>query len=119
MTLCDLFEEHYNYKKDKVKLTTLSNYGKKIKHFNSIRDIKLDKIKIQDIENWMQEVNSKKLATRTKNDLIKYLKRVLNYCNKWYDFNFTFMYNKMVNFTAPNELPKKCDFIHMRNLRNS
>lgn len=40
MTLGDLFEEHYNYKKDKVKLTTLSNYGKKIKHFNSIRDIK-------------------------------------------------------------------------------
>ena len=31
MTLGDLFEEHYNYKKDKVKLTTLSNYGKKIK----------------------------------------------------------------------------------------
>lgn len=40
MTLGDLFEEHYNYKKDKVKLTTLSNYGKKIKHFNSIRNIK-------------------------------------------------------------------------------
>ena len=58
-------------------------------------------IKIQDIENWMQEVNSKKLATRTKNDLMKYLKRVLNYFTKWYDFNFTFMYNKMVNFTAP------------------
>ena len=37
MTLGDLFEEHYNYKKDKVKLTTLSNYGKKIKHFNSIK----------------------------------------------------------------------------------
>ena len=39
MTLGDLFEEHYNYKKDKVKLNTLSNYGKKIKHFNLIRDI--------------------------------------------------------------------------------
>ena len=37
MTSGDLFEEHYNYKKDKVKLTTLSNYGKKIKHFNSIK----------------------------------------------------------------------------------
>ena len=37
MTLGDLFEEHYNYKKDKVKLTTLYNYGKKIKHFNSIK----------------------------------------------------------------------------------
>ena len=52
-------------------------------------------IKIQDIENWMQEVNSKKLATRTKNDLMKYLKRVLNYCTKWYDFNFTFINSKI------------------------
>lgn len=110
MTLGDLFDEHYNYQKDKVKLTTLSNYGKKIKHFNSIRDIKLDKIKIQDIENWRQEVNSKKLATRTKNDLMKYLKSVLNYGTKWYDFNFTSMYNKMVNFTDPNELPKEMQF---------
>ena len=79
----------------------------------------MDKIKIQDIEKWMQEVNSKKLATRTKNDLMKYFKRVLNYGTKWYDFNFTSMYNKMVNFTDHNELPKKCNFIHMRNLRNS
>ena len=43
----------------------------------------------------MQEVNSKKLATRTKNDLMKYLKRVLNYCTKWYDFNFTFINSKI------------------------
>ena len=55
----------------------------------------MDNIKIQDIENWMQEVNSKKLATRTKNDLMKYLKRVLNYCTKWYDFNFTFVNSKI------------------------
>ena len=43
----------------------------------------------------MQEVNSKKLATRTKNDLMKYLKRVLNYCTKCYDFNFTFINTKI------------------------
>ena len=43
----------------------------------------------------MQEVNSKKLATRTKNDLMKYLKRVLNYCTKCYDFNFTFINSKI------------------------
>ena len=40
MTLGDLFDDHYNYQKDKVKMTTLSNYGKKIKHFNSIKNIK-------------------------------------------------------------------------------
>lgn len=110
MTLGDLFEEHYKYQKDKVKETTLTNYGKKIKHFDSLRDIKLDKINIHDIENWKQEMNSKNLATRTKNDLMKYLKSALNYGTRWYDFNFTSMYNKMVNFTNPNEMPKEMQF---------
>lgn len=110
MTLGDLFEEHYNYQKDKVKETTLTNYGKKVKHFDSLKDIKLDKLNIHDIENWKQEMNSKNLATRTKNDLMKYLKSALNYGTKWYDFNFTSMYNKMVNFTNPNEMPKEMLF---------
>lgn len=110
MTLGDLFEDHYKYQKDKVKETTLSNYGKKIKHFDSLKDIKLDKINIHDIEKWKQEMNSKGLATRTKNDLMKYLKSTLNYGTKWYDFNFTSMYNKMVNFTNPNEMPKEMLF---------
>lgn len=110
MTLGDLFEEHYNYQKDKVKATTLNNYGKKIKHFDLIRNIKLDKLNIHDIEKWKQEMNSRNLATRTKNDLMKYLKSALNYGTKWYDFNFTSMYNKMVNFTNPNEMPKEMLF---------
>ena len=87
MTLGDLFEDHYNYQKDKVKETTLSNYGKKIKHFDLIKDIKLDKLNIHDIENWKKEMNSKNLATRTKNDLYKYLKSVLNFAIKEYNFN--------------------------------
>ncbi len=110
MTLGDLFDDHYNYQKDKVKMTTLSNYGKKIKHFNSIKNIKLDKLTMKDIEKWKQEINSKNLATRTKNDLMKYLKSALNYGSKWYDFNFSSMYNKMTNFTDPDEIPKEMQF---------
>ncbi len=110
MTLGDLFEEHYNYQKDKVKRTTLTNYGKKIKHFDSIKSIKLDKLNIHDIERWKKEINSKGLATRTKNDLMKYLKSALNFGTKWYDYNFVSMYNKMSNFTDPNEMPHEMLF---------
>lgn len=110
MTLGDLFKEHYNYQKDKVKATTLTNYGKKVKHFDMLKDIKLDELNIKDIEKWKQEMNKKDLATRTKNDLMKYLKSALNYGTKWYDFNFTSMYNKMTNFTNPNEMPKEMKF---------
>lgn len=52
MTLGDLFEDHYKYQKDKVKQTTLSNYGKKVKHFDSIKDIRLDELTIRDVEKW-------------------------------------------------------------------
>lgn len=110
MTLGDLFEEHYNFQKDKVKATTLPNYGKKIKHFDSIINIKLDKLDIKHIEKWKKEMNEKNLATRTKNDLMKYLKSVLNYGTKWFDFNFSSMYLKMENFKNPNEIPKEMEF---------
>ena len=110
MTLKDLFEDHYNYQKDKVKATTLCNYGKKIKHFDSIKDIILTDLNIKHIEKWKQEMNSKNLATRTKNDLMKYLKSALNFGTKWYDFNFVSMYNKMENFNNPNEIPKEMEF---------
>ena len=110
MTLGDLFEEHYKYQKDKVKETTLTNYVKKVKHFDSLKNIRLDKLNIHDIEKWKQEMNAKNLATRTKNDLMKYFKSALNYGTKWYDFNFTSLYNKLVNFTNPNEIPKEMLF---------
>ncbi len=110
MTLGDLFEDHYEYQKDKVKSTTLDNYTKKMPHFKSLWDIKLDDLTIQIVEKWRQEVNKSNLATRTKNDYMKYLKSVLNYGSMWYDFNFSSLYNKMVNFTDPNEMPKEMLF---------
>lgn len=110
MTLGGLFEEHYNYQKDKVKYTTLSNYGKKLKHFDSLKKIKIADLNIDHIEKWKREINDKELATRTKNDLFKYLKSVLYYGTKWHDFNFASMYNKMTNFNDPNELPKEMEF---------
>ncbi|MDD2505456.1 MAG: site-specific integrase [Bacilli bacterium] len=61
-------------------------------------------------EEWKKQMNNLDLATRTKNDLFKYLKSVLNFGSKWYDFNFNSMYNKMTNFNNPNEMPKEMEF---------
>lgn len=110
LTVGDLFDLHFEYQKDKVKATTLTNYGKKLKHFKSIKDIKLDELTIQDVEKWKKEINNQNLATRTKNDYMKYFKSALNFGTKWYDFNFTSIYNKLTNFTNPDELPKEMQF---------
>lgn len=116
MTLGELMNEHFEYQKDKVKYTTQHNYKMKLSHFTSLVDIKISDLNINDIEKWKEEINNKltpagtPLATRTKNDLFKYLKSILNYGTKWHDFHFTSMYNKMTNFNNPNELPKEMEF---------
>ncbi len=61
-------------------------------------------------EETRKEINKLPLATSYKNDLFKFIKAILNYGSKWYDFNFTPVYNKMTNFTNPNELKKEMLF---------
>lgn len=55
-------------------------------------------------------MNEKKISTRYKNGVYKYLKAVMNFGTKWYDLNFVKVYNKMTNFTNPNKRKKEMSF---------
>lgn len=55
-------------------------------------------------------MNSNPISTRYKNGVYKYLKALMNFCTKWYDINFVKVYNKMANFTNPNERKKEMAF---------
>lgn len=55
-------------------------------------------------------MNSKPISTRYKNGVYKYLKALMNFGTKWYDINFVKAYNKMTNFTNPNERKKEMLF---------
>lgn len=110
MTFKELCDKHFEYQKDKVKITTLRNYIKRREHLKMLDDIKISNLNIQHFEEWKKQINSLDLATRTKNDLYKYLKSILNYGSKWFDFNFMSMYSKMSNFDNPNEMPKEMEF---------
>ena len=83
---------------------------KRRQHLEMFDDIKLIDLNISHFEVWKKKINSLKMETSTKNDLYKYLKCILNYGSKWYNYNFTSMYNKMTNFTDPNEMPKEMSF---------
>ena len=50
------------------------------------------------------------ILLRDKNGIYKYLKAVMNFGTKWYDLNFVKVYNKMTNFTNPNERKKEMSF---------
>lgn len=110
MTFKELCDKHFEYQKDKVKVTTLRNYKKRRQHLEMFDNIKLNDLNINHFEAWKKKINELEMETSTKNDLYKYLKCILNYGTKWYNYNFTTMYNKMTNFTNPNEMPKEMDF---------
>ena len=110
LTFKDLIQEHYQYQQDKVKVTTLSNYRNMMVYLEPLENIKLESFNIRHFEMWRQFMNSKPISTRYKNGVYKYLKALMNFGTKWYDINFVKVYNKMTNFTNPNERKKEMAF---------
>lgn len=110
LTFKDLIQEHYQYQQDKVKVTTLSNYRNMMVYLEPLENIKLESFNIRHFEMWRQFMNSNPISTRYKNGVYKYLKTLMNFGTKWYDINFVKVYNKMTNFTNPNERKKEMLF---------
>lgn len=110
LTFKDLIQEHYQYQQDKVKVTTLSNYRNMMVYLEPLENIKLESFNIRHFEMWRQFMNCKPISTRYKNGVYKYLKALMNFGTKWYDINFVKVYNKMTNFTNPNERKKEMAF---------
>lgn len=106
MTFKELYTLFYQYKEDKVKLTTLKTYSDREKFFKDLDNVKLKDFNIEHFEKWKKQINSYGYTTNHKNHLFKFFKELLNFATKWYNFNFTATYNKMTNFTDPNERKK-------------
>lgn len=52
-------------------------------------------------------MNETNISTRYKNDILKFLKSVLNFAMIWYDFNLYKVYNKMTKFSNASDIPKE------------
>ena len=111
LTFKDLYSSFYEYQEDKVKVTTLRTYIDRKKFLAILDNVKVKDFSISHYELWKKEINKNKhFSNRYKNDIYKFLKAILNYATKWYDFNFNSVYNKMTNFTDPNEIKKEMLF---------
>ncbi len=110
MTFMDLYNEFYEYKKDKVKHSPLTGYRNCIKSLTEFHRLKIRDIKVTHYLAWRRRIGDLDLADKTKNGYYKLLKEIINYGTKWHDFNFASIYNKMEKFTNPNKLPKEMDF---------
>lgn len=110
MTFKQLYEEFYEYKKDKVKTSTLRTYRVNIKELSEFYELKIKDIRLEHYIAWRKRIGALDLADKTKNGYYKLLKTILNYETKWHDFNFTSIYNKMEKFSNPNKPPKEMQF---------
>lgn len=101
-----MIELFLNFKKKRVRETTYYNYGNKIPYLKPLFKVKLKDFNYSHFERWHDYMDYKAtLATRTKNDIYKFLKSILNYATVWYEFSFVKVYPKMTNFNNLNELP--------------
>ena len=90
-----------------VKPTTLYNYSNKRTHLKSLLNIKLKDFNINHYYNWKKQMNETNISTRYKNDILKFLKSVLNFAMTWYDFNLNKVYNKITKFNDASDIPKE------------
>lgn len=110
MTFSELYDEFYNYKKDKVKSTTLRTYKERREKFYMLEKIKVQDFNVNHYIKWRNYIGSLDIKIKTKNHYHKFLKEILNYGIKWHDLNFAPIYSKMEKFTDPNAAPEEMDF---------
>ena len=110
MTFKELYDEFYEYKKDKVKATTLRSYRRNILQLSEFYELKIRDIKLDHYIAWRKRIGNLDLRDKTKNGYYKLLKTILNYGTKWHDFNFTSIYNKMEKFNNPNKPPEEMKY---------
>lgn len=110
MTFKELYTKYYSYQENKVKPTTLKTYRDRIKYMQLLDNVKLKDLSVKHYELWRKEINKFDISTTYKNDIQKFIKIVLNWGNKMYDFDFRNFYNKITKFINHNEIKKEMDF---------
>ena len=58
-------------------------------------------------DNLKKQMNETNISTWYKNDILKFLKSVLNFAMTWYDFNLNKVYNKITKFNDAFDIPKE------------
>lgn len=110
MTFKDLYDEFYEYKKDKVKFSTMKTYRVNSRPLEMLWNVKVRDFNVSHYLKWRSSIANQDIALRTKNGYYKFFKLLLNYGTKWHDFNFSSIYSKMEKFVDPNAVPKEMEF---------
>ncbi len=109
ITLEELMIDYLEYKKDKVRDSTIDTIKTSYKYFEDIKNIVVEDMTLKQFENWKKAINDYGFQTGYKNTIYKRFRALLNYGIKFHDIRISII-NKITNFTNPNELKKEMLF---------
>ena len=110
MTFKEAYTIYYDYQKDKIKDSTLKTYRDRIKYMGLLDNVELVNLNWDLYQKWRAQMNKTNLCDRYKTDIQKFIKQVMNFAEKQWDFNLRKFYNKLEPFKTPRALKKEMDF---------
>ena len=110
MTFKEAYTLYYEYQKDKIKDSTLKTYRDRIKYMGLLDNIELVNLNWEHYQKWRTQMNKTNLCDKYKTDIQKFIKQVLNFAEKQWDFNLRKFYNKLEPFKTPGAIKKEMDF---------
>lgn len=110
MTFKETYTIYYEYQKDKIKDSTLKTYRDRIKYMGLLDNVELVNLDWDLYQKWRAQINKTNLCDRYKTDIQKFIKQVINFAEKQWDFNLRKFYNKLEPFKTPGALKKEMDF---------
>ena len=110
MTFKEAYTIYYDYQKDKIKDSTLKTYRDRIKYMGLLDNVELVNLNCDLYQKWRAQMNKTNLCDRYKTDIQKFIKQVINFAEKQWDFNLRKFYNKLEPFKTPGALKKEMDF---------
>ena len=110
MTFKEAYTIYYDYQKDKIKDSTLKTYRDRIKYMGLLDNVELVNLNWDLYQKWRSQINKTNLCDRYKTDIQKFIKQVINFAEKQWDFNLRKFYNKLEPFKTPGALKKEMGF---------
>lgn len=110
MTFKEAYTIYYDYQRDKIKDSTLKTYRDRIKYMGLLDNVELVNLNWDLYQKWRAQINKTNLCDRYKTDIQKFIKQVINFAEKQWDFNLRKFYNKLEPFKTPGALKKEMDF---------
>ena len=109
ITFKDAFQEYIDYKKKDMKIQSIKKLENLYKILEPIDNIKVAGFDLQAYKKFQLYLEQKNYSVEYKNKVVGLLKRIIQYCGKYYNINDN-MLNYIEKYKRVNEIKKEMEF---------